>query len=236
MGKVGPKAALSKKYFLEELAKGKTPQAIFREAGLSTTSTYYNWKRKDKKFRLACEKILGERRKGYKDRRYKAARAGALETIESTGRADGWIKRSGHGSKWQEVFIREYELTKDRVRAADKAGKDVSFVLKSIDPENPYYNPKFAKKYKEMEIRDAVSVEDEAKKKALVHGSESMQKFLLPTLPIVGEKYKKIADRESVGDINIYSLIFTDKASREADKQVREILGNIRQLPTASSE
>ena len=175
MGKPATKYSKAKKLtkgrFLRELEQGYSIKRICKDWGYKSQSTIYTWRRNDKDFDEAVAKIL--RSPSHRER---------MDAITRPKESEG---------NWQDRFFTKLRETKDRVLACDAAEISVMKMLSLMDPESEDYDLEFRLKYDEEVARDSLQIEDEVKKKALIENSLQTQKYLLPNLPIVGEKYTR---------------------------------------------
>lgn len=194
---------LSKRVFLNELLKGKGVAVICKEYGLKSTGTPYSWRKRDEEFRKEWDKIM--------ESPFHKTRIAATQTPTN----------SDHG--WRERFIVKMRETNDRVAAADFAGKTVSEIMEASDSASENYDKEFANMLYEEELRDAVRIEDEVRRKALIGNSSQMQKYLLPFLPVVGEKYAKSNGKAATGGTNIF--VFSPQSMDAAQNQLKDVFG-----------
>jgi hypothetical protein len=86
----------------------------------------------------------------------------------------------------------------------------------------------------EQELREAVQIEDEVKRKALKENSVQMQKYLLPFLPVVGEKYSRGKEnRLEASETNVF--IFNPQSMQAAERQIVDVFGS-KSLPAPKSD
>jgi hypothetical protein len=93
--------------------------------------------------------------------------------------------------RWQDKYIYYYDKYKNRIEACSRAGCKMSEVFNAINQDHEDYDEEFAERHREIDLRHAVEIEDDLKRKAIVESKDDIQKFLLPTLPVVGDKYRK---------------------------------------------
>lgn len=195
---------LSKKLFLEELLSGKGVAEICRDYGYKTTGTVYSWKKRDEKFAAEWDKIM--------ESPFHKTRVAASQS--PIAGEEGWRER----------FISKFRETKDRVLAADFAGKSVSEIMERADPSHDNHDQQFHDMLYEEELRDAVRIEDEVMRRATVGNSAQTQKFLLPYLPVVGDKYSKGVKKEDKGgETNIF--VFNPQSMEGAQRQIIDVFG-----------
>ena len=205
---------LSKKVFLEELTKGKGVKEICKEYGLKTTSTVYTWRTRDEKFRKEYDKIIA--------------------SPHHQARIASHTTKKHEEEGWRERFIYHMMETGDRVASADYAGKTMKFIMDASDPASDDYDEKFHDMLYEKELRDAVRIEDELFRKALVENSVQMQKFLIPFLPVVGEKYSRGKEnRLEAKETNVF--IFNPQSMQAAERQIVDIFGS-KSLPAPNED
>jgi hypothetical protein len=205
---------LSKALFLEELAKGKGVKAICKDYGMKTTSTIYTWRTRDKEFKKQYDKIMSSP--------HHKARIASHTTKK--------VAEEG----WRERFVHKMIETGDRVMAADYAGKTMKYIMDAADPSHEDYDEKFHDMLYEQELREAVQIEDEVKRKALKENSVQMQKYLLPFLPVVGEKYSRGKEnRLEASETNVF--IFNPQSMQAAERQIVDVFGS-KSLPAPKSD
>lgn len=162
---------LSKGRFLRELKHGFSIKEICRQWGYKSQSTIYTWRRNDEKFDEEVKKVLA--------------------SPVHRERLDAFTKPKSEEGNWQDHFFTKLRETKDRVLACDAAEISVMKFLELVDETSDSYDLQFRLKYDEEVARDSIQIEDEVKKKALIENSLQTQKYLLPNLPIVGERYAR---------------------------------------------
>ena len=162
---------LTKSRFLRELEQGYSIKNICKQWGYKSQSTIYTWRRNDSEFDEAVAKIL--------------------RSPLHRERLDAYTKKRDSEGNWQDRFFTKLRETKDRVLACDAAEISVIRFLDLVNPESDEYDLQFKLKYDEEVARDSLQIEDEVKKKALIDNSLQTQKYLLPNLPIVGERYAR---------------------------------------------
>lgn len=162
---------LSKTRFLRELQQGFSIKEICRQWGYKSTGTIYTWRRKDAEFDAAVQKCLAS--PVHRER---------LDSVTRPKNSEG---------NWQDRFFTKLRETKDRVLACDSAEISVMKMLSLLNPKSDEYDLQFKLKYEEEVARDSLQIEDEVKKKALIDNSLQTQMYLLPNLPIVGERYER---------------------------------------------
>ena len=162
---------LTKYRFLRELELGYSIKNICRQWGYKSQSTIYTWRRKDKEFDASVAKIL--------------------KSPMHRERMDALTRPRDSEGNWEDRFFTKLRETKDRVLACDAAEISIIKLLALIDPESDEYSLQFKLKYDEEVMRDSIQIEDEVKKSALIENSIQTQKYLLPFLPGIGEKYDK---------------------------------------------
>jgi hypothetical protein len=200
------KVKLTKKRFLEELLRGRGVAEICRDYGYKSTSVYYNWKAKDDEFKQNAEKILASP--------MHVARINAAQTPR--------MKEDS----WREQYINKYRETRSRTVAADFVGKTLTDVVNSSDPSHEDFDQEFYELVREQELRDAVTVEDELLRKSVVENSVQMQKWIIPFLPVVGEKYYRGAEnRLKVQEQNQVNIFFQPDGVKQAQKLLEDMFG-----------
>ncbi len=168
---------LTKPIILTALEEGKTIRQVQREYRLGP-NLVRQWRIKDPEFDAKVREILSD-----KDRKRRLKR---LNEVKGT---DGVL--IGTAATWKEVFLQYYRDKVDRVRAADRAGQTVMHIMNCLDPDHDDFDELLAAEVQEIELRHALMVEDSAMRKGVLEERESMQKFLLPNLPVVGDKYAR---------------------------------------------
>lgn len=168
------KIQLTRKKIIEELLRGRGVNEIFRDHGYKSPSIFYKWKAKYPEFKAEVEKILASP--------VHQARIAAYQSPKVSEET------------WREQYINHFRETRNRVQAADRCGKTVTFIINASDPSHPDFDEEFYNMVREEELREAVLVEDELKRKAVVENSVQMQKWIIPFLPVVGEKYYRGAE------------------------------------------
>jgi hypothetical protein len=197
---------LTREKFVRELLKGRGINEIFRDHGYKSASVYYKWKTKYPDFKEQCEKILA----GPIHR----ARISAAQT-----------PKINEGS-WREQYINKFRETRSRTLAADFCGKTVTEILAACDPLHDSFDEEFFNLVRDEELRDAVTVEDELKRKAVVENSVGMQKWILPFLPVVGEKYYKGAEnRLKQAEQKNVNIFFGAEGVSGAKKLLEDMFG-----------
>lgn len=200
---------LSKKVFLDELVSGKGVSEICRDFGLKSTSTVYSWRRRDGEFAGEMDKIMSSP--------FHKTRIAAATTAKTDDEG------------WRERFIGKMRETKDRVISADFSGKSMKFIMDAADPTADGYDVEFHDLLYEEELRDAVRIEDEVMRRATVGNSAQAQKFLLPYLPVVGEKYfRGKENRLQSKETNVF--IFNPQSMEAAQNQIIDVFGS-KKLP-----
>jgi hypothetical protein len=128
---------------------------------------------------------------------------------------------------WQDRFFTKLRETKDRVLACDAAEISVMKFLDLVNPESDEYDLQFFKlKYDEEIARDSLQIEDEVKKKALIDNSLQTQKYLLPNLPIVGERYARgVQNRLKQIDAQNNILVINGEGIDGAARFLKELFG-----------
>lgn len=198
---------LTKRAVLEGLSLGKGIKRIHRDYGYKSCSSFYRWKETDAEFAAEVDKIMSSPMH--------------RERIAATqSRADDrtilWIDR----------YFEELRNSRDRVAAADASGKSITYTINACDPTHPEYHEDFATRMREEMLREAVGVEDEVKKKATIENSVQMQKWILPYLPVVGEKYYRGAEnRLKKVEENNTVIFFQDKGIQNAQKLLDNMFG-----------
>lgn len=165
---------LTRKSFLEELSRGRGIKEIFRDYGYKSCSLYYKWKSKHPEFKDAAEKILASPKH----------KARILESQTAKGDPESW----------RVMYINKFREQRDRVLAADYAGKTITQIVNYTDAKHDDFDEEFYNMVREEELREAITVEDELKRKAVVENSLQMQKWIIPFLPVVGDKYYRGAE------------------------------------------
>jgi hypothetical protein len=198
------KRKLDKDVFLAELLKGKTRNQVFREYGRTNCSSVYKWCDRDPVFKAAYRKIMDER---------KAPQA--PEAVESDNPEEVL-------ASWKERFLFYFGKSDDRINGAERAGVMLSEVFETLDKNSPKYDEDFALAFREIELKQAVRIEDDMRRKALVESKDDTQKFLLPTLPIIGEKYRK--GTKEVPQQNFLAITFTHAGHEQAERQLLKVL------------
>lgn len=197
---------LTKKRFLDELLRGRGVMEICRDHGYKSASVYYNWKAKDEDFKEKAEKILASP--------MHVARIAASQTPQLTEES------------WREQYINKYRETRSRTIAADSVGKTLTEVVNSCDPTHDDFDQDFYDLVREQELRDAVTVEDELLRKSVVENSVQMQKWIIPFLPVVGEKYYRGAEnRLKVQEQNQVNIFFQPDGIKGATKLLEDMFG-----------
>lgn len=197
------KRPIDKDVFLAELLKGKGMKQVLREFGRRNTALVYRWKKADPEFAAAYDKIMSERRKP--------------KEMKKGGQPTGnWVD-------WKEKFLFYFNKTDDRINAAERAGIKLSEVFEAMDKESPKYDEDFTLRFREVELKQAVRIEDDMRRKALVESKDDAQKFLLPTLPIIGDKYKKGSFKE-VPQQNFLAITFTHAGIERAERTLLKVL------------
>jgi transposase-like protein len=194
---------LSKEKFIRELLNGRGINEICRDHGYKSASVYYRWKKQDTKFAEEAEKILAS---PLHAQRIAAAQSPKLDPLT-----------------WREQYINKYRETRNRTVAADFVGKTITFVINASDPSHDDFDEEFYTMIREQELRDAVTVEDELLRKSVVENSVQMQKWILPYLPVVGEKYYRGAENRlkvKEGDNN--TVIFFSPDGIQSGKKLLE--------------
>jgi len=200
------KTKLTRKKFIEELLKGRGIKEICRDHGYKTTSVYYKWKSSYPEFKAEAEKILASP--------VHVARIAAAQTP----------KVAEHS--WREQYINHFRETRDRVAAADRCGKTMMEIMEAATPGSDGYDEEFHNLVTEEELREAVTVEDELKRKAVVENSVTMQKWILPFLPVVGKKYYRGAEnRLKVEETNNTVVFFQQEGVANAKKLLDDMFG-----------
>ena len=199
---------LTKGAFLEALRLGKGVKQICREYGYKSTSTPHRWRQKDPEFKAAWDKILDS----------PMHRERISLTNSRVGETTGVL--------WIDSYFEEFRSGRDRVAAADAAGKTVTFTINACDPTSPEYDEVFAVRMREEMLREAVGVEDELKKKATIENSVQMQKWIIPYLPVVGEKYYRGAEnRLKKTEEHKTVVFFQDGGLKSATKLLNGMFG-----------
>ena len=161
-----PTKKLVRSVFIEELLKGKGILAICREYGYKSASQVYKWKKQYPEFAKEMERILASP--------LHAERIRSSQTSKKT-----------KNETWIDHYFSTYCTTKDRVAAADSAGKSVTFTMNACDSSHPDFDAEFAERNNEEMLREAYQIEDDLKRKAVVENLVGMQKWILPYLPWV---------------------------------------------------
>ena len=198
---------LSKEKFIRELLAGRGINAICRDHGYKSSTIFYRFKKEDDKFKEEAEKILAS---PHHVQRSSAAQSPKIEE-----------------KSWREQYINKYRETRLRSAAADFVGKSLTFIINACDPTHDDFDEKFYVVVREQELRDATTIEDELMRKSVVENSVQMQKWIIPFLPVVGEKYYKGAEnRLSVkeGDNNTI-IFFSPEGVQEAKKLLGDMFG-----------
>lgn len=200
------KHKLSKEKFTRELLSGRGINEICRDYGYKSASIYYKWKKQDEKFKLEAEKILDS-----PVHRTRIAAAQSPRISEDT---------------WREQYVNKSRETRSRTIAADFCGKTITEVMAACDPTSEDFDEVFFNLVREEDLRDAVTVEDELKRKAVVENSVQMQKWIIPYLPVVGEKYYRGAEGrlKSEGDKTV-NVFFGSDGVQGAQKLLKEMFG-----------
>jgi|GEM_PF-6014639 len=197
------KRHIDKDLFLAELLKGKSMKQTLREFGRRNTALVYKWKKADPVFAEAYDRIMDARRRP--------------EETKDGGKAEG------NWADWKEKFLFYFNKTDDRINAADRAGIKLSQVFETMDKEAPQYDENFTLRFREVELKQAVRIEDDMRRKALVESKDDAQKFLLPTLPIIGDKYKKGSFKEAPQQ-NFLAITFTHAGIERAERSLLKVL------------
>ena len=195
---------MTKATFVEELSKGKSILGICKEFGYVGTATIYKWRRKDERFDQTVTRILES--------------PVHVERLRNNGK-----KPERKTDTWIDIYFAELRAKKDRVRAADLAGKTITFIMNACNTEHEDFCQEFADRQYEENARDALQIEDEVKKKALLENSLNTQKFLLPYLPVVGESYKKVGGRLEEKHQNVF--IFSKEGMEGASTMLQGMFG-----------
>jgi hypothetical protein len=197
---------LTRKKFVEELLKGRGINEIMRDHGYKSASMYYKWKAKYPDFKERCEKILSS-----------PTHLARIAAAQSPKIAE---------ESWREQYINKYRETRSRTIAADFCGKTITDIMQACDPLSDTYDEGFLNLVREEELRDAVTVEDELKRKAVVENSVQMQKWIIPFLPVVGEKYYRGAENrlKSEGDKQV-NIFFGAEGVDGAKKLLQDMFG-----------
>lgn len=194
---------LTRERFIEELLRGKGIKAICREYGYKTTSVYYKWKSKYPEFKEQAEKII--------------ASPGHQARIKDT--QSSWVE----GTSWRESYINKFRETRSRTVAADYAGKTITEIMNFCDPTHDDFDEDFYNMVREEELREAVMVEDELKNKAIIENSVQMQKWIIPFMPVVGEKYYRGAEnRLKVKEGDTTNVVFFQTDGLQAGRKLLE--------------
>lgn len=194
---------LTRRVFLQELTQGRGIKEIFRDYGYKSPSLYYKWKDRYPEFKEEAEKILASP--------HHKSRIAASQTIATSG------------VSWRDQYIDTWRKTGDRVMAADVCGKEMTEILNAVDATHPDYDEKFYNMVREQELREAVLVEDELKRKAIVENSVQMQKWIIPYMPVVGDKYYRGAEnRLKVKDETNNTVVFFQPDGVQGAKKMLE--------------
>ena len=200
---------LTKGRFLRELETGLSIKKICKDWGYKSQSTIYTWRRSDKEFDEAVAKIL--------------------RSPLHRERMDAFTKKRDSEGNWQDRFFTKLRETKDRVLACDAAEISVMKFMSLVDPEGEEYDLEFKLRYDEEVARDSFQIEDEVKKKALIDNSLQTQKYLLPNLPIVGERYARgYQNRLKQIDAQNNVLVISGDGIDGAKRILGELFGNNR--------
>jgi hypothetical protein len=202
------KPSLTKKLFLEELARGRGIKEVCRDYGYKSTSLYYKWKAADESFKNSAEKILASP--------LHVSRIAASQASKVSG------------DSWREEYINSWMATGDRVVSADKCGKTMTEIIHAVDPNHPDFDETFYNMVREQELREAVLVEDELKRKAVVENSVQMQKWIIPYMPVVGDKYYRGAENrlKVKEETNNTVVFFQPDGVKGASKLLKEMFGD----------
>ena len=200
------KSPLTRKKFVEELLRGRGINEIMRDHGYKSASMYYKWKNKYPEFKEQCEKILSS-------------------PLHESRIAASQSKKIAPAS-WREQYINKFRESRSRTIAADYCGKSVTEIMQACDPSHENFDEDFFNLVREEELRDAVTVEDELKRKAVVENSVQMQKWIIPFLPVVGEKYYRGAENrlKSEGDKQV-NIFFGAEGVDGAKKLLEQMFG-----------
>ncbi len=197
---------LSREKVIRELLNGRGVNEIFRDHGYKSTSSYYKWKAAYPDFKQRVEQIL-------KSPTHKA-RIAASQSPKIDEKT------------WREQYINKFRETKSRTISADFCGKEMVEIMEACDPLHDNFDEKFFNLVREEQLRDAVTVEDELMRKAVVENSVSMQKWIIPFLPVVGEKYYRGAEnrlkKEDQQQVNIF---FGTEGVTAAKKLLNDMFG-----------
>jgi len=209
-----PTKKLVRTIFLEELLKGKGVMEVCREYGYKSASQVYKWKKQFPEFGKEMEKILASP--------LHAERIRASQTAK--GKEETWIDH----------YFNIYRTTKDRVAAADSSVPEslstspVTYIMNACDPTHGDFNQEFANRNHEEMLREAVQVEDDLRRKAVVENSVNMQKWIIPFMEEkIGSKYsrgyrnKLQAEKETT---NV--LVFSSEGLAAASKLLEDMFGN----------
>jgi hypothetical protein len=201
-----PTKKLTRTSFIEELLKGKGVMAICREYGYKSASQVYKWKKQFPEFAKEMEKIMSSPLHAERIRASQTSKKATEET-------------------WRDHYFNTYRTTKDRVAAADAAGKTVTYTMHACDPSHPDFDAPFAERNNEEMLREAYQVEDDLKRKAVVENSLGMQKWIIEYLPVVGDKYSRGYRNKLEVKEQTNVLMFTNEGIAAKAKLLNDMYG-----------
>lgn len=204
---------LDRKTFLAELMKGKSARQVMREYGKRNLNKVYRWRDSDPEFAEAYNRIMQSRRE---------------QVDEKVG-----SKPQDNPTDPKEVFLFYFNQTDDRLNAAERAGIMLSQVFDWLDADSSEYDENFLRRFNEVELKQAVRIEDDMRRKALIEGKDDAQKFLLPTLPIIGDKYKKTGAKAENSQ-NFLAITFTHAGREDAERVLLDVLGGEKAITAES--
>jgi uncharacterized protein YndB with AHSA1/START domain len=174
-----PRHTLTKPKFLRLLETTNLTQARILNDHNANKNLIYRWRNADPEFKSKMDLIKGNRT----DRQKSLREIVSKKRMEVGSIADTDDPKS--------LFLEHFLRNHDRVAACDFAGVPVKRFLGWVDADGENHDEWFHAAVQEIEARHAISIEDKAIGQALGDGNSAatMQRFLLPTLPIIGSKY-----------------------------------------------
>lgn len=174
-----PKSTLTKAKFLKLLETTDLTQKRILADHNANQNQIYRYRHSDPEFKSKMDLIKGKRT----DRRR------SLQDIYNKRRHE--VGEVADNDDPKSLFLEHFLRNHERVAACDFAGVSIKRFLGWVDEEDETYDEWFHAAVQEIEARHALAIEDRAIEQALGQGQSAatMQRFLLPTLPIIGGKY-----------------------------------------------
>lgn len=160
--------------FMAGLRMGMTQNGACRYAGCSNPGIQYR-KRRDKKFKDQVDRLLAKRHMATGGKHVKATK----EDLARVVIVDEEVSEVSGDPRYGVYLDRLVENEGNRVAAAQESGLKIAEIQQALDPNSQFFNPDFADRVRELELKRLLAVEDAAFDRALVDNDASQQRFLL---------------------------------------------------------